>query len=227
VIAIGWALAQRGTPYSYGGDCTAAHSGIAAHRCDCSSLVQTAYRAASVSLPRTTTEQVRVGVPVADLSQVRPGDLVFIPGSDGTVDAPGHVALCIGNGVAVHAPHRGEVVRLVRVADWRSVIVSVRRLVSWDVESGDPPFGGYGRVVPTGRGVACSHGCVAVAGRRGPSRTGRGEVAGSSPRLSIRYDCDARATVDLDQARVTHLAGSVPWRRWRPLYCSSQSSIAS
>jgi cell wall-associated NlpC family hydrolase len=130
VIAIGWALAQRGTPYSYGGDCTAAHSGIAAHRCDCSSLVQTAYRAASVSLPRTTTEQVRVGVPVADLSQVRPGDLVFIPGSDGTVDAPGHVALYIGNGVAVHAPHRGEVVRLVRIADWRSVIVSVRRLVS-------------------------------------------------------------------------------------------------
>jgi hypothetical protein len=33
--AIGWALAQVGTPYHYGGDCTAAHSGVAAHQCDC------------------------------------------------------------------------------------------------------------------------------------------------------------------------------------------------
>jgi hypothetical protein len=39
VTAIGWALAQRGTPYSWGGDCTAAHSGVAAHECDCSMSV--------------------------------------------------------------------------------------------------------------------------------------------------------------------------------------------
>jgi len=79
VTAIGWALAQRGTPYSWGGDCTAARSGVAAHECDCSSLVQIAYRAASIALPRTTQDQVRAGVPVQDLSQIRPGDLVFIP----------------------------------------------------------------------------------------------------------------------------------------------------
>jgi cell wall-associated NlpC family hydrolase len=103
--AIGWALAQRGTPYSWGGDCTAAHSGVTAHECDCSSLVQMAYRAASIALPRTTGEQVRAGVPVQDLSQIRPGDLVFIPGADGTPSAPGHVALYIGDDLAVHAPH--------------------------------------------------------------------------------------------------------------------------
>jgi cell wall-associated NlpC family hydrolase len=45
VAAIAWALAQRGTPYTFGGDCTAPHSGVAAHQCDCSSLVQQAYRA--------------------------------------------------------------------------------------------------------------------------------------------------------------------------------------
>ena len=36
VTAIGWALQQLGTPYSYGGDCTAAQSGDPAHQCDCS-----------------------------------------------------------------------------------------------------------------------------------------------------------------------------------------------
>ena len=54
VAVIAWALAQRGTPYTFGGDCTAPHSGVAAHQCDCSSLVQQAYRAGGVSLPRTT-----------------------------------------------------------------------------------------------------------------------------------------------------------------------------
>jgi cell wall-associated NlpC family hydrolase len=34
--AIMWALGQLGTPYSFGGDCTAAHSGDPAHQCDCS-----------------------------------------------------------------------------------------------------------------------------------------------------------------------------------------------
>src|SRR5438552_9127228 len=42
VTAIAWALAQRGTPYTFGGDCTAPHSSVAAHQCDCSSLVQQA-----------------------------------------------------------------------------------------------------------------------------------------------------------------------------------------
>ncbi len=37
--AIMWAFAQLGTPYSFGGDCTAAHSGDPAQQCDCSSLV--------------------------------------------------------------------------------------------------------------------------------------------------------------------------------------------
>ncbi|RKF23637.1 peptidoglycan endopeptidase, partial [Micromonospora globbae] len=53
VTAIGWALAQRGTPYTFGGDCTAPHSGIPARQCDCSSLLQQAYRAAGIAIPRT------------------------------------------------------------------------------------------------------------------------------------------------------------------------------
>jgi hypothetical protein len=38
-LALGWAMAQLGTPYSYGGDCTASRSGVATHECDCASLV--------------------------------------------------------------------------------------------------------------------------------------------------------------------------------------------
>ncbi|MEN3310459.1 MAG: hypothetical protein V7603_6661 [Micromonosporaceae bacterium] len=36
VTAIAWALAQLGTPYSYGGDCTNAHGGDPAHQAESS-----------------------------------------------------------------------------------------------------------------------------------------------------------------------------------------------
>src|SRR4051812_46320060 len=63
-VAISWALVHFGTPYSYGGDCTAAHAGNPAHQCDCSSLVQQAYRHAGISLPRTSVDQSRTGTPI-------------------------------------------------------------------------------------------------------------------------------------------------------------------
>ncbi|MGQ5265234.1 C40 family peptidase, partial [Micromonospora sp. ZYX-F-536] len=84
VTAIGWALAQLGTPYTFGGDCTAAHSGIPARQCDCSSLIQQAYRAAGIGIPRTTSDQVHAGTAVGDYRDLRPGDLLFIPGSRGS-----------------------------------------------------------------------------------------------------------------------------------------------
>ena len=105
--AIGWALAQVGTPYHYGGDCTAAHSGIAAHQCDCS-LVQMAYRAGHVTVPPTTSEQLRIGSPINDPTQIRPGDVVFIAGSHGSVTSPRHVGMYIGAGLIVQAPRTGE-----------------------------------------------------------------------------------------------------------------------
>jgi hypothetical protein len=128
VTAVSWALAQLGTPYSYGGDCAAPHSGSAAHQCDCSSLVMAAYAHAGLRLPRTTSQQDRAGTPVASLSQIRSGDLIFIPGSDGTALAPGHVGLYVGDGLLVHAPHTGSTVSLARLEDWASSIVAIRRV---------------------------------------------------------------------------------------------------
>jgi cell wall-associated NlpC family hydrolase len=125
-IAITWALAQRGTPYHFGGDCTDPHSGIPAHQCDCSSLVQMAYRAGNVSLPRTTGQQIHIGQAVRDTSRLRPGDLVFPADSHGA--APHHVGLYIGDGLIVSAPHTGTTVRISHVSTWHS-IAAVRRPV--------------------------------------------------------------------------------------------------
>ncbi|MDQ1248814.1 MAG: NlpC/P60 protein, partial [Actinomycetota bacterium] len=128
--AIGWALAQLGTPYSFGGDCTDAHGRDPAHQCDCSSLTRSAYLAAGVTIPRTTVEQSRIGVPIPDLTQLRPGDLVFIPGADGTRSAPGHVGMFLGDDRIIEAPHTGDRVKLVSLQQWTPLITHLRRVIN-------------------------------------------------------------------------------------------------
>jgi cell wall-associated NlpC family hydrolase len=125
-VAISWALAQLGTPYSYGGDCTAARSGNPAHQCDCSRLVQQAYGHAGISLARTAADQSRVGTPIS-VDRIQPGDLIFESGVDGTPTNPGHVALALGNGYLVEAPHTGAVVRI--APTFLPDVVAVRRVV--------------------------------------------------------------------------------------------------
>ncbi|MFE7579815.1 C40 family peptidase [Streptomyces sp. NPDC057521] len=123
--AIRWALAQLGTPYQWGGSCTAAHGLDLMGRCDCSSLMQQAYKAGGVTLERTTYGQVKAGKSVS-VGSLRPGDLVF---TEGTAKAPEHVGMAIGHGLIIHAPHTGDVVRIVTVASWKSQILAARRLV--------------------------------------------------------------------------------------------------
>jgi len=126
-IAIGWALQQLGTPYSYGGDCTDPHSGNPARRCDCSSLVQQAYHAAGITLPRTAAAQSRTGIPVHTPEQLRPGDLLFVAGSDGTAENPGHVGLYIGDQLIVEAPHPGASVHLTPLTSYWTADLHARR----------------------------------------------------------------------------------------------------
>ncbi|MEU1808404.1 C40 family peptidase [Micromonospora aurantiaca (nom. illeg.)] len=129
VTAIGWALAQLGTPYTFGGDCTAAHSGIPRRQCDCSSLMQQAYRAAGISIPRTTHDQVHAGTLVPGTDYLQPGDLILIPGSGGTRTNPGHVGMFIGSGLIVQAPKTGDVVKISKLSGWVSQIAAIRRIV--------------------------------------------------------------------------------------------------
>jgi cell wall-associated NlpC family hydrolase len=129
VTAINWALAQIGTPYSFGGSCADAHSGKRSLECDCSSLTMMSYRAAGVTIPRLAAEQSRAGTPIYDLNSLRPGDLLFLVGSDGTRDSPGHVGMYLGRGVIINAPHTGTRVRLTTLAAWHNGIVAARRIV--------------------------------------------------------------------------------------------------
>jgi cell wall-associated NlpC family hydrolase len=123
--AIRWALGQLGTPYQWGGNCTDSHGQDPMGRCDCSSLMQQAYKAAGVTLTRTTYTQVREGTPVA-VDALQPGDLVF---TGGTAADPDHVGMVIGQGLIVNAPHTGAVVDVNALADWKPRIVAARRIV--------------------------------------------------------------------------------------------------
>ena len=129
VTAIAWALAQRGTSYHYGGDCTDAHGSNLAHHCDCSSLMQQAYRAAGITIPRTTVDQVHAGVAVPTIAALAPGDLILIAGSEGTRTHPRHVGMYIGQGLIVQAPHTGDVVKISTLASWKSDVAAIRRIV--------------------------------------------------------------------------------------------------
>jgi cell wall-associated NlpC family hydrolase len=124
-IAIRWALGQLGTPYQWGGSCTDPHGLDPMGRCDCSSLMQQSYRAAGVTLSRTTYTQVKEGKPVS-VSALKPGDLVF---TEGTAAAPAHVGMYIGSGLIINAPHTGDVVRIATLASWKPQILAARRIV--------------------------------------------------------------------------------------------------
>jgi peptidoglycan DL-endopeptidase CwlO len=99
--AIAFAKAQLGKPYQY------AASGPGSY--DCSGLTMAAWGAAGVSLPHYSGAQYSM-LPKVPLNAMQPGDLVFW-GSGGSQ----HVGLYVGNGLMIHAPHTGDVVRVAPV----------------------------------------------------------------------------------------------------------------
>jgi hypothetical protein len=93
-VAVAFACSQLGQPYVWGGDGPAVNGGW-----DCSGLVQAAYRAAGIALPRTAQAQYQTGPPVPE-GELEPGDLVFY----GTGRDIHHVGLYLGGGEMVNAP---------------------------------------------------------------------------------------------------------------------------
>ena len=98
--AVDTALAQRGDMYLYGA--------TGPDRFDCSGLTSFAYKAAGVSIPRTSKAQSTFGTPVSK-ANLQPGDLVFF------YDPISHVGLYIGNGQMVHARTFGQPVAVTTV----------------------------------------------------------------------------------------------------------------
>ncbi|MEV4800180.1 C40 family peptidase [Nonomuraea sp. NPDC049421] len=112
--ALEFAFAQIGKPYRYGGTGPGSW--------DCSGLVQAAWRAAGVKLPRTTYTQWSWGaarrVPV---TAAQPGDLLFSRGL-------GHMGMYVGDGKMVHAPQTGDVVKIVTLDGyWRNRLIGAVR----------------------------------------------------------------------------------------------------
>ena len=89
-----------GTPYVWGGE-SLEEGGF-----DCSGLMQHVYAQLGVDLPRVSRDQARVGEPVASIAEARPGDLLAF-GEPVT-----HIGMYVGNNQYLHAPRRGETVRI-------------------------------------------------------------------------------------------------------------------
>ena len=96
-VAVRFAYAQLGKPYVYGA------AGPSSY--DCSGLTMSAWNAAGVSLPHNAAAQ-QASIPSVSLSNLEPGDLVFF-GSPAY-----HVAIYIGGGRVIAAPHTGTVVQI-------------------------------------------------------------------------------------------------------------------
>jgi cell wall-associated NlpC family hydrolase len=102
-IAVQAAMAQQGDPYVWGAG--------GPDSFDCSGLTMYAYGQAGISLPHYTGAQWNAGRHVSQ-SELQPGDLIFFH-SD-----LHHMGMYIGNGQLIHAPHSGDVVRVVSLSGW-------------------------------------------------------------------------------------------------------------
>ncbi|MFI6509599.1 NlpC/P60 family protein [Streptosporangium sp. NPDC050855] len=117
-IAADWALTQLDKPYVW------AAAGPAAY--DCSGLTMRAWERVGIRIDHWTGTQWTSG-PHVPLSELRRGDLLFygqITRNPGDIH---HVGIYIGQGLMVHAPQTGDVVRVAPM--WRSDLVGATRPV--------------------------------------------------------------------------------------------------
>jgi peptidoglycan DL-endopeptidase CwlO len=125
--AVRWALAQLGDPYRWGA--------TGPDTFDCSGLTSSAYRAAGVAIPRVSRAQWGAGPHVA-VANLLPGDLVFYADNPADPATIHHVGMYIGNGLMLHAPHTGDVVRVASI--WRESYAGATRIVPGVVTPGVP-----------------------------------------------------------------------------------------
>ena len=112
---------QLGKPYVWGAE--------GPNSFDCSGLIYYVYKnAASITLPRTSSDQYSAGVAVSR-SNLKAGDLIF-SSTDGTGNIT-HVAIYVGYGQMIHAPRNGKNVEKVSINNsyWNKAYVGARRVL--------------------------------------------------------------------------------------------------
>ena len=97
------AKSKLGDPYLWGGTGPDAY--------DCSGLTQFAYGSAGIALPRVAADQWNVGRQVG-LGELLPGDLLFWATDPTDASTIHHVAIYIGGGMMIAAPHTGDFVKV-------------------------------------------------------------------------------------------------------------------
>lgn len=101
--AIGYAKAQLGKPYKWGG--------VGPDGFDCSGLVMRSWQAAGHYLPRVAAAQYKASTPIAR-SALAPGDLVFWANGS-SANSIYHEALYLGRNQVIEAPEPGQTVKIV------------------------------------------------------------------------------------------------------------------
>jgi cell wall-associated NlpC family hydrolase len=100
-VIVKFAYKQLGKPYVF--------AAAGPNSFDCSGLVLAAYKQVGVNLYHTVTAQWHTAQHITR-AQLAPGDLVFYESS-----SLHHVAIYIGGGKVIHAPHTGDHVRIADV----------------------------------------------------------------------------------------------------------------
>ena len=104
LLAIEAAQSQIGKPYMYGA--------AGPDSWDCSGLTQWAFAQAGVLIPRTAADQYAAIPNKIALGQIEPGDLLFWATDLSDPTTIHHVAIYVGNGLMLAAPHTGTNVQV-------------------------------------------------------------------------------------------------------------------
>jgi hypothetical protein len=197
--AVRWALAQLGDPYRWGATGPAMF--------DCSGLTSSAYRAAGVGIPRVSRAQWGAGPHVA-VDRLLPGDLVFYADNPGDPASIHHVGMYIGNGLMVHAPHTGDVVRVASI--WRESYAGATRIVPGVVSPGlpGPPPTAPPPTSPTPPPMTPSPPTTAEPSPAPPTTT----TASASPTTTTRATTTTEASTTTRRATTTTEASSTTRR---------------